>query len=128
MLIGELSERTGVSARMLRYYEQEGLVVPRRAANGYRVYDEADAEVVADLHCLHELGLDLRSSAALARLGCGLDTPPGSEDRDEVVRAIDAQLATIAARRRQLADMTASLTELRDQLTEDAVADAVAAP
>ena len=38
MAIGEASRRTGWSPRMLRYLEQEGLVVPGRSAAGYRRY------------------------------------------------------------------------------------------
>jgi DNA-binding transcriptional MerR regulator len=41
MLIGELAQRTGVSRRSLRYYEQHGLLRSRRTANGWREYDEA---------------------------------------------------------------------------------------
>ena len=37
--VGEAASRTGWSARMLRYLEQAGLVVPGRSAGGYRVYD-----------------------------------------------------------------------------------------
>lgn len=40
MRIGELAERIGVSPRSLRYYEQQGLLSPSRAANGYREYDQ----------------------------------------------------------------------------------------
>lgn len=40
MRIGELARRTGVSVRALRYYEEQGLLVPARAANGYREYTE----------------------------------------------------------------------------------------
>ena len=36
MRIRELSERTGVSARLLRYCEEQGLLSPRRQENGYR--------------------------------------------------------------------------------------------
>jgi DNA-binding transcriptional MerR regulator len=36
--VGEAAARTGWSARMLRYLEQSGLVVPRRSAAGYRLY------------------------------------------------------------------------------------------
>ena len=36
--IGDAGARTGWSARMLRYLEQAGLVVPPRSAGGYRVY------------------------------------------------------------------------------------------
>jgi MerR family copper efflux transcriptional regulator len=38
MTIGETSRRSGWSPRMLRYLEQEGLVVPARSDSGYRRY------------------------------------------------------------------------------------------
>jgi MerR family transcriptional regulator, copper efflux regulator len=38
MTIGEASRRSGWSSRMLRYLEQEGLVVPARSGSGYRRY------------------------------------------------------------------------------------------
>ena len=44
MKIGELSERTGIPTRMLRYYEEQGLLASERSANGYRSYDEDDVE------------------------------------------------------------------------------------
>jgi MerR family copper efflux transcriptional regulator len=37
--VGAAAAVTGWSARMLRYIERHGLVVPRRTAAGYRVYD-----------------------------------------------------------------------------------------
>lgn len=44
MRIGELSRRTSIPVRMLRYYEQRGLLTPTRAPNGYRQYTEEDVE------------------------------------------------------------------------------------
>lgn len=45
MQIRELSERSGVPAKTIRYYEEVSLLPPaRRLANGYRDYEEADAE------------------------------------------------------------------------------------
>lgn len=41
MRIKQLSERTGVSSRLLRYYEEQGLLRPRREENGYRDYEES---------------------------------------------------------------------------------------
>jgi DNA-binding transcriptional MerR regulator len=52
MQIGELSERTGASVRMLRYYEEQGLLEPRRTTSGYRIYDEADVDRVARIRCM----------------------------------------------------------------------------
>ncbi len=45
MHIRELAQHTGVSAKTIRYYEQIGVLPsPKRAPNGYRVYDEHDVE------------------------------------------------------------------------------------
>jgi DNA-binding transcriptional MerR regulator len=38
VLIGELAQRTGVSQRSLRYYEQQGLLSADRDVHGYRRY------------------------------------------------------------------------------------------
>jgi MerR family copper efflux transcriptional regulator len=42
MRVGDAARRVGTSARMLRYAEQLGLVVPARTAGGYRDYGEHD--------------------------------------------------------------------------------------
>jgi MerR family copper efflux transcriptional regulator len=52
MTIGETSRRTGWSPRMLRYLEQDGLVVPSRSASGYRRYGIRE---VNQLNALAEL-------------------------------------------------------------------------
>lgn len=57
MRIKELSERTGVSARLLRYYEQQGLLTPRREENGYRDYDESLVATVKQIRDLLGVGL-----------------------------------------------------------------------
>ncbi|MFE6686312.1 MerR family DNA-binding transcriptional regulator [Streptomyces sp. NPDC057743] len=60
MRIGELADLTGVSPRSLRYYEQQGLLAPQRADNGYRAYGPLDAVRVANIKEL--LGAPLRQS------------------------------------------------------------------
>ncbi|MCK2237758.1 MULTISPECIES: MerR family transcriptional regulator [unclassified Crossiella] len=57
MLIGELSARTGVSPRSLRYYEKQGLLVPGRSVNGYREYPESAVDTVGVVRRLIEAGL-----------------------------------------------------------------------
>ena len=57
MRIGELARRTGVPARMLRYYEQQGLVRPGREGNGYRCYGPATVELVQQIRGLLDAGL-----------------------------------------------------------------------
>ncbi|MET9343709.1 MULTISPECIES: MerR family transcriptional regulator [unclassified Nonomuraea] len=57
MLIGELSRRTGVSSRLLRYYEAQGLLEPTRDLNGYRSYDEDAVVTVRKVRVLLNAGL-----------------------------------------------------------------------
>lgn len=45
MQIGEVAERTGLSLRTIRYYEEVGLVVPSaRSQGGFRLYTDGDAD------------------------------------------------------------------------------------
>ena len=67
--IGEAAAHTGWSARMLRYLETVGLVVPTRTETGYRVYGEAELEQLRDLRLLRErFELELDEVAFAARL------------------------------------------------------------
>ncbi|MGX1932264.1 MerR family DNA-binding transcriptional regulator [Microbacterium resistens] len=66
MLIGEVAERSGVSARMLRHYDRIGLVSPaQRTAGGYRRYAEEDLARLFHVEGLRSLGLGLAEVAAL---------------------------------------------------------------
>lgn len=58
--IGELSRRSGVSVRSLRYYEQQGLLRPERLPSGYRIFDEHDVVLVQRIRSLLEAGLSTR--------------------------------------------------------------------
>jgi DNA-binding transcriptional MerR regulator len=60
MKIGELAKRTGISARLLRYYEEQGLLTPARAANGYRCYGEGLVDCVEQIRGLLDAGLPTR--------------------------------------------------------------------
>jgi DNA-binding transcriptional MerR regulator len=57
MRIGALARATGVSTRLLRYYEEQGLLRPARQANGYREYAESDVAVVSRIRFLLAAGL-----------------------------------------------------------------------
>jgi len=60
MKIGEVAARAGVAPRLIRYYEQQGLLTARRDPNGYRRYDEADCERVQRIAELVQAGLSTR--------------------------------------------------------------------
>ncbi|MFD3544808.1 MerR family transcriptional regulator [Streptomyces sp. NPDC058655] len=60
MRIGQLSERTGTSRRLLRYYEEQGLIRSGRSRNGYREYDEDCVDRVLQVRGLLDAGLPTR--------------------------------------------------------------------
>ncbi|MFE5828438.1 MerR family transcriptional regulator [Streptomyces erythrochromogenes] len=60
MKIGELSRRTGVTTRTLRYYEEQGLLHPERRPNGYRDFPESDVLRVRQVRDLLAAGLPTR--------------------------------------------------------------------
>ena len=57
MRIGELAARTGISARMLRYYEEQGLLTPERTSSGYRSYPESEVSQAGQIRGLLDAGL-----------------------------------------------------------------------
>lgn len=71
MNIGELSERSGVSPRSLRYYEQQGLVTPERAPNGYRHYAENHVALVQMIRAMYEIGFSHEAVAAVLPCATG---------------------------------------------------------
>jgi MerR family transcriptional regulator, copper efflux regulator len=67
--IGQTAARTGWSARMLRYLEEQGLVVPRRTRSGYRVYGLGELNQLRSLRDLRSrFGVELSELAFAARL------------------------------------------------------------
>lgn len=68
MNIGDASERSGVSAKMIRYYEEIGLIKAARRANGYRDYDESDVNVLHFIRRTRDLGFSLDEVSNLLAL------------------------------------------------------------
>ncbi|MEU9779715.1 MerR family transcriptional regulator [Streptomyces phaeochromogenes] len=65
MRIGDLAHQTGVSRRLLRYYEEQGMLRPVRLGNGYREYAEAD---IATVHHIRAMLAARLSTAVIAKL------------------------------------------------------------
>jgi DNA-binding transcriptional MerR regulator len=67
--VGVAAAETGWSARMLRYLEEQRLVVPRRTPSGYRVYGLRELNQLRSLRDLRtRFRLDLGGIAFAARL------------------------------------------------------------
>jgi DNA-binding transcriptional MerR regulator len=58
--IGEVADRTGLTRRTLRHYDELGLLVPAgRSGGDYRLYDEDDLLRLLQIQNLKALGLSL---------------------------------------------------------------------
>lgn len=107
MKIGELSRRCGVSIRMLRYYEAEGLLEPRRTESGYRDYGPLDEQTVERIKLLGSAGMTLPTIKRFARCirGDGRIFEPCDELRatlHEHLLLIDQKAETLMRHRRVL--------------------------
>ncbi|MGW0549460.1 MerR family transcriptional regulator [Streptomyces altiplanensis] len=111
MRIGELSERTGTPRRLLRYYEEQGLIAADRSPNGYREYDERFVDRVAQIRGLLDAGLPTRIIRQI--LPC-LDKPRTIHFPD----ATPEMLATLELERDRLTERIECLTRNRDAMAE----------
>ena len=114
MRVGELSARTGVSVRSIRYYEQAGLLPAARRPNGYRVFDEGAVERVTAIRGLLETGFTIEEVQSLSSCltAAGDDvcccTQTVALYRSKLAR-IDLQLATLATLRGRIEERIALL-------------------
>ncbi|MGA4843498.1 MerR family transcriptional regulator [Streptomyces sp. G45] len=119
MRMGEFSRRTGVSQRLLRYYEEQGLLRPRRRPSGYREYEEADLATVRGIRVLLAAGLTTATIAEL--LPCMVD------DGDALAPACSGMLTDLNRERGRIDDAISDLLAARDRLDAIIAAGPVAA-
>jgi len=78
MLISEVAERSGVSSKTLRYYEDISLVdPPARSTSGYRDYDESVLDRLAFIRSAQAVGLSLGEIRSIVALRDDGDAPCG---------------------------------------------------
>lgn len=61
----ELARLSGVTTRALRFYEQKGLLMPKRKPNGYRTYEMEDVDRLQEILFLRSAGMPVERIAAL---------------------------------------------------------------
>ncbi|MEW2548841.1 MerR family transcriptional regulator [Streptomyces sp. NPDC047002] len=99
MRIGELAAATGVPARLLRYYEEQGLLEPGRTASGYRAYEASAVVRVRQIRGLLDAGLPTRIIRAVLPV---VDRSPDGQARPaELPREVVALLEQEAVRLRE---------------------------
>jgi DNA-binding transcriptional MerR regulator len=110
MRIGELVARTGVPARLLRYYEDQELIAPDRAQNGYRDYPESAVDLVTQIRGLLDAGVPTRIIRQI--LPC-LDNPCTIH----VTQPTPELIADLECKRDQLDARISCLTRNRDAVS-----------
>ncbi len=105
MNIGEAAARSGVTAKMIRYYESIGLIgTATRTASGYRTYGETDVHRLRFIRRARDLGFSMEKIETLLGLW-------GKKDRSSANVKTLAQ-AHIEELKQQIGEMQAVLSTL----------------
>lgn len=99
--VKKLAKLAGVSTRTLRYYDQIGLLSPKRvSSNGYRIYGQAEIDLLQQILFYREMGMPLEE------IGRILNTP--GYDRE---MALEQHLSALMQKRQQLEMLIDNVTK-----------------
>lgn len=93
--INEASKLTGLSRRALQYYDEEGVSVPKRSEQNYRLYDRNALERIWQVMIYKEMGLEIKEIRQLL-------TMPEHRKKERLTRQIEALQSRMAALRVQM--------------------------
>ena len=108
MNIGQAAKSSGVSAKMIRYYEQTGLIPPAdRTGSGYRDYSDTDVHMLRFIRRARDLGFSVAEIGELLELW-----RDKSRQSSEVKRIARDHIGTLEEKIRDMQDMAATLKDL----------------
>lgn len=125
MRIGEVAERTGLSLRTIRHYDETGLVVPSgRTVGGFRMYTDVEVARLLVIKRMKPLGYRLEEMADLLNTLDDLGGPwmpdsdrtygsrePAGSEREAVLRRLEDYIADADQRLVQLRERAAMAEE-----------------
>lgn len=115
MNIGQAADASGVSAKMIRYYESTGLIEPAgRTASGYRVYTDRDVHTLKFIRRSRDLGFSVDQIQNL--LGLWQDRSRASADVKAVALGHVERLCQKVA---ELQAMIETLKNLAEKCSDD---------
>ena len=106
--IGQAAQASGVSAKMIRHYEENGFIPKAgRTAAGYRIYRDADVHVLRFIRRARDLGFSLKEIKALLGLWENRRRASGDVKRLAMkhVDELDRRIAEMQAMRRTLVEL-----------------------
>ena len=115
MNIGEAARASGVSAKMIRYYEATGLIpAAGRTPSGYRVYSATDVQMLRFIRRARDLGFSVEGIAELLALW----RDRGRQSADVKALAL-AQVVDLRRRIRAMEAMVGTLEHLAERCHGD---------
>jgi DNA-binding transcriptional MerR regulator len=113
MHIGELAEKTGLSVRTVRHYDDVGLLpASARTDGGFRVYTERDLERLLVIRRMKPLGFTLEQMADLLALMDQLAAKPEGPDAERLKQRLSEFLEPALQQRAKMARNLAQADEL----------------
>ncbi len=118
MKIGDLARASGLTERMLRHYEELGIIKPARSEGGTRQYDTQDVAVARLIQQLRVLDIPLATIAEIALERPLHDTGDASgQSVGQLLDGLSENLADLAERalmaRRIVADAQATVAQCK---------------
>lgn len=106
--IGEVAEMFGLSTRAIRYYEEEGLIVPVRRGRGRRNYSRSEIERIDLIASCRQIGIGMDTIAELLKV----------RDNGDNAAFRTALGEAIAQRNEEIADQMAELMRQRRLISD----------
>ena len=108
MNIGQAAAASGVSAKMIRHYEENGFVPKAgRTVAGYRIYRDADVHLLKFIRRARDLGFSLQEIKGLLALWTNRRRASGDVKKmvEKHVKDLDAKIDELQAMRRTLVNL-----------------------
>ncbi|MGG8280600.1 Cu(I)-responsive transcriptional regulator [Klebsiella sp. 141240] len=119
MNISDVAKKTGLTSKVIRFYEEKGLVTaPLRSDNGYRTYSQKNLDELTLLRQARQVGFNLEECRELV----ALFNDPSRHSADVKKRTLE-KVADIENHIRELQNMRAHLLALADACPGDDSAD-----
>lgn len=119
MHIGELADRTGLSLRTIRHYDEIGLLKPSgRSEGGFRLYTGSDLERLLVIRRMKPLGFSLDEMAELLRIIDARSADDANVDTAEAEGVFQRFVTDARARREKLQQQLEMADEFLDRLAQ----------
>ncbi len=119
MQIGELAEKTGLSLRTIRHYDDVGLLKPStRSEGGFRLYAADDLARLMLIRRMKPLGFSLDDMNELLNVVHAVQSGVPGSDSDAVRASLNEFISDAEARRQKLRDQLVMADEFLELLKE----------